>query len=480
MAIKPKLTTFDTTMVVVSLVIGIGIFRTPAMVAQAAGTPAVFFAAWILGGFISLLGALTFAEIGSRYSRAGSFYKIVAEHYGAAPAFMLNWTSVILVNGAGIAAISFIGAEYLNPIILPQRLQTQTAVRLSAVVLTLVLLAINLLGIKTGAWTQNILTVFKIGMIGLIVFAAFRYGGGAVPAAEAVPLSKSWVLALAAGLISVFYTYGGYHNTINLGADVRNARRNMPRAIVLGVLIIIACYLTVNFAYVKVLGLAGVAGAKLVAAETAKVIFGDFGYLFVSLVIVLSALGFLNVTLMHMPRIYYAMAEDRVLPAFFKKVHPRTQAQAPGLIFLGAIILLSIFFLGTFENIVNYVIFLDCANIALVASTIFVLRRKARRVKGRAFGSPLARDLNPRASTAEVDPRVKPGAPAAAETPYDGYKAPLYPILPAFFVLFLFGISLNVLLTQTKQALIGAALFATGLPVFLLMRRINTNRERKP
>jgi APA family basic amino acid/polyamine antiporter len=358
---------------------------------------------------------------------------------------MLNWTSVILVNGAGIAAISFIGAEYLNPIILPQRLQTQTAVRLSAVVLTLVLLAINLLGIKTGAWAQNILTVFKIGMIGLIVFAAFRYRGGAVPAAVAVPLSKSWVLALAAGLISVFYTYGGYHNTINLGADVRNARRNMPRAIVLGVLIIIACYLTVNFAYVKVLGLAGVAGAKLVAAETAKVIFGDFGYLFVSLVIVLSALGFLNVTLMHMPRIYYAMAEDRVLPAFFKKVHPRTQAQASGLLFLGAIILLSIFFLGTFENIVNYVIFLDCANIALVASTIFVLRRKARR----------------------------------AEVPYDGYKAPFYPILPAIFVLFLLGISLNVLLTQTKQALIGAALFATGLPVFLLMRRINTNRERK-
>ena len=110
MPIKAKLTTFDTTMVVVSLVIGIGIFRTPAMVAQASGSPAIFFAAWILGGVISLLGALTFAEIGARYSQAGSFYKIVAEHYGSAPAFMLNWTNVILVSGAGVAAIPIIGA----------------------------------------------------------------------------------------------------------------------------------------------------------------------------------------------------------------------------------------------------------------------------------------------------------------------------------------------------------------------------------
>lgn len=445
MPIKAKLTTFDTTMVVVSLVIGIGIFRTPAMVAQAAGSSILFFAAWILGGVISLLGALTFAEIGARYSQAGSFYGIVAEHYGSAPAFMLNWTNVVLVNGAGVAAISIIGAEYLNPIILPQAWQTQKAVQASAVALTLILLAVNLLGIKTGAWVQNILTVFKIGLIALIVIAAFSHGGQAAIAAVATPAPKAWVAALAAALISVFYTYGGYHHTINLGADVKDARRNLPRAIVLGVLIIIACYVTINFAYVHVLGPAGVSGAKLVAAETAKTVFGSFGHLFVSLVIVLSALGFLNVTLIHMPRIYLAMAEDRTLPPFFKKVHPRTQAQTGGLIFLGAVIVLSVFFLGTFENIVNYVIFLDCANIALVASTIFSLRRKARREN--IF--------------------------------YDGYKTPLYPILPAVFVIFLSGISLNVLLTQTREALAGVILFASGFPIFLLMRRLNADRERR-
>jgi APA family basic amino acid/polyamine antiporter len=444
MAIKAKLTTFDTTMVVVSLVIGIGIFRTPAIVATKAGhRPAVFFVAWILGGFISLLGALTFAEIGSRYARPGSFYKIVAEHYGSAPAFMLNWTNVIIVNGAGVAAVSIIGAEHLNPILLPAKLQTPTAVQLTAAALTLVLLVINWLGIKPGAWAQNILTALKVGMIGLIVIAALRYGAGPAPVAAAAPSPGPWWPALAAALISVFYTYGGYHHTINLGADVKNAQKNLPRAIFLGVLIIIACYLSINFAYVKVLGLSGVAAAKLVAAETAKAVFGNFGYLFVSLVIVFSALGFLNATLMHMPRIYYAMAEDKALPPLFKKVHPRTQAQESGLLFLGGMILISIFFLGTFESIVNYVMFLDCANIAVVASTIFVLRRKAR----------------------------------ATAASYDGYKAPLYPVLPALFVIFLLGISLNILLTQTKQALIGTAFFATGFPFFLLMRRINKSRE---
>ena len=443
MAIQAKLTTFDTTMIVVSLVIGIGLFRTPAIVAQATKTPTLFFAAWILGGLISLLGAFTFAEIGSRFPRPGSFYKVVADQYGAAPAFMLNWTNVVIVNGAGVAAVAFIGAEYLNPIVLPPRLQSQLAVQLSATGLVLALLLINYLGIKTGAWAQNILTALKIGMIGLIVIAAFVHRGGPAPAAAAAASPKPWGLALAAGLISVFYTYGGYHHTINFGADVRNARRNMPRAIVLGILIILACYLSINFAYQRVLGLAGIAGAKLVAAETAKAVFGNIGYLVVSLVIVLSSLGFLNVTLMHMPRIYYAMAQDGAMPSIFKRVHPRTQAQASGLFFLGAMIIVSVFFLGTFEAIVNYVMFLDSLNIAVAASTIFALRRRARQ----------------------------------SSQAYDGYKAPLYPVLPAIFTLFLLGISLNVLLTQTREALLGALFFITGIPVFLLMRRIHKNHQ---
>ncbi|HMA54258.1 MAG TPA: amino acid permease, partial [Acidobacteriota bacterium] len=157
MTIKPKLTTFDATMIVVSLIIGIGIFRTPAMVAAAAKTPTLFYAAWALGGLISLIGALTFAEIGGRFAKPGSYYKVVAENYGSGLAFMLNWTNVVILNGAGAAGVALIGAEYLTPIVFPGAEPATGHVQITAVVLILGLLVINYLGIKTGAWAQNVL-----------------------------------------------------------------------------------------------------------------------------------------------------------------------------------------------------------------------------------------------------------------------------------------------------------------------------------
>ncbi|MBE3125038.1 MAG: amino acid permease [Acidobacteria bacterium] len=444
MSIKAKLTTFDATMIVVSLIIGIGIFRTPAMVAAAARTPTLFYAAWALGGLISFIGALTFAEIGGRFAKPGGYYKVVAENYSSGLAFMLNWTNVVILNGAGAAAVALIGAEYLTPILFPAAAAGRATIQATAVVLILVLLAINYLGIKTGAWAQNVLSILKVGMIGLLTAAAFL-SKKAPAGPSALPLDRPWILALGVSFIYVFYAYGGYQNTINFGADVRDAKRNVPRAIFFGILIVLACYLTINVAYVKTLGVPGIAAAKLVAAETARVTFGETGRLVVSLAIFLSAMGFLNVTLMQIPRVYYSMAEDRTLPAVFQKVNPKTQTQAFGLLFLGAIILVSIFLLGTFENIVNYVMFLDTMTLAIVSSSIFILRRKARR-SGEA---------------------------------YTGYRIPLYPFLPLLFVAFMLLISVNVLVTQTREALYGAIFFAAGFPVFLLMRRVS-RRETPP
>jgi APA family basic amino acid/polyamine antiporter len=439
MAIKAKLTTFDTTMIVVSLVIGIGIFRTPAMVAFATKTPLLFFTAWALGGLISLMGALTFAEIGSRFPKPGAYYKVVAESYRSSWAFMFNWAGMLIANGAGAAGVAIIGAEYLTPIILPSKYQNQLAVQLTAAILILFLFLINYLGIKTGAWAQNILTLMKIGMISLLVFIAF-YHRGEISRTDMVQSGASqplWI-ALGVGLIAVFYTQGGYQNTINFGADMKDASKKMPRAILLGILIIIACYLMINAAYFKVLGISGIAGSKLVAAEVAKVTFGNFGYLFVSLVIFFSAMGFLNAIFMQLPRAYYAMAEDKTLPAIFMKVNERTQAQEFTLVFFTATVLFSLVFLGTFENLVNYVMFIDALSIAVVASTVFVIRKKGK----------------------------KQGLV------YRGYQVPLYPVLPAVFVIFLVFVSLNVLWNETRSALFGTAIFASGYPIFLVMRRL--------
>lgn len=441
MPIKAKLTVFDTTMIVVSLVIGIGIFRTPAMVAAATGTPARFFTAWIVGGLISFCGALTFAEIGSRFSRPGAYYEVVADCYHSSLAFMLNWANLLIIGSAGAAAVAIIGAEYLVPIVLPASMQSQLAIQFTAAAAIIALLIINLLGIKMGAHTQNFLTVIKIGMILAIILAAFivkNSSSGMANSPTSAPLaSRTLYMALAVGLISVFYTYGGYQGTINFGGDVQRPRRNIPLAIFIGIGIIIALYLTINLAYYRVLGIEGMRTSKLVAAEVARVCYGNSGQFLISLAIFLSAFGFLNVNLMQTPRAYYAMAEDRVLPPIFKQVNPRTQTQEFSLLFYGATILLSIFFLGTFEKLVNYVMFLDSLNLAIVAATIFILRRRAR-----------------------------------AQPDQSEYQVPFYPILPAIFVIFLVSISVNVLLTETTPALFGCAIFGLGYPIFKVMRRV--------
>ncbi len=439
MTIKPKLSTFDATMIVVSLVIGIGIFRTPAIVASTTGTSTLFLTAWLLGGIFSFFGALTFAEIGSRFAKPGAYYKVVADCYHPAAAFMLNWANVIIVNTAGSAAVAIIGAEYLTPILFPSHLQTPITTQLVASGLTVFLLTINYFGIKTGARAQNILTTVKIGMMAAIVIAALFFGNHPSITPSHITTSHPWWMALALGLISVYYTYGGYQNTLNFGGDVKMAQRNVPRAIFFGIAIIISLYIIINLAYLYVLGIDGVAGAKLVAAEVARMCFGESAFTLVSITIFLSAMGFLNVTLMQIPRTYYAMAEDGALPAIFMKVNEKTQAQEFTLLFFGGMILLSIFLLGTFEKLVNYVMFFDNLNNAIVASTIFVLRKRV--VNGDMF---------------------------------EGYKIPLYPILPAIFVLFLLSISISVLLTQPNDTYIGLGILSVGYPIYYLMRRFST------
>jgi APA family basic amino acid/polyamine antiporter len=437
MNIKAKLSTFDATMIVVSLVIGIGIFRTPALVASSTGTPIIFFAAWILGGFISFLGALTFAEVGSRFPKPGAFYKVVADCYHPSVAFMLNWTNVTVVNGAGGAAVAMIGAEYILPIVFPESMRTQGMTQLTAAVLVTFLMVINYLGIKTGAWTQNILTVIKIGMILLLGFVAFSYGGSKpIASAQSLNGHPFWI-ALGVGLISVFYTYGGYQCTLNFGGDIKHPERNMPRAIFFGILIIIGLYLVINLAYYSVLGMEGIAGAKLVAAEVARICFGKSAYLIVSIAIFLSALGFVNVTLMQIPRSYYAMAQDGALPSIFMKVNEQTQTQEFTLLFFGCTILASIFLLGTFERILSYVMIFDTLNNALVASTVFILRKRG-------------------ITSSEGQP----------------YRVPFYPVLPAIFVVFLLTITVNVVISQPGSLLFGGLILLTGYPVFLLMRRV--------
>ncbi len=440
--IERRLSAFDTAMIVVSLVIGIGIFRTPALVAGHAGTTLAFYLAWILGGVISLCGALTYAEIGSRLPRAGGQYRAVAEAYHPVAAFMLTWSQAVL-QGAGAAGVAFIGAEYLNLVLLPPGARTPAALMGSAGALMLVLLGLNWAGIRTGARTQNVLSLSKIVMIaGLALSALLLIGRPAAPVATAAAPSFATLAGFASAAVAVFYTYGGYQGAMNLAGDVRDARRNLPLAIGGGVLVIVALYLAINFAYERALGLSGVAASPLVAAALARATLGPVGEAVVSVAIFLSAAGFVNATILQMPRSYYAMAEDGALPAAFLRVDPRTQVQKVGLAFFAFTMLGPALMLGSFDNLLNYVMFSDSIALAVLASTLFVLRRR--------------------------DPDG------------GGFRMPGYPVLPLLFTACLLGVSLRVLVTETRISLIGLGVLLAGIPLFLIGRRASGRGRATP
>jgi APA family basic amino acid/polyamine antiporter len=429
--IRARLSTFDTAMVVFSLVVGIGIFRTPAIVAGAAGGTPLFFAAWIAGGFIALIGALTFAEIGSRYPRAGGYYRVVADCYDPTLAFMLNWSQT-LMQGAGAAGVAFIGADYLMPVLLPPSWRTPQASLILACATMLILLVLNYRGVKPGARVQNLLSILKIVMIvGLAVLALLI-----APRTTATePRSDApAALRLASALIPCFYAYGGYHLTMNLGADLKDARRRFPRAITAGMFTVVGLYLLLNFAYQRVLGIGGIAESKLAAAALSRATFGPAGEVLISIAVFLSAAGFVNATIIQMPRSFYAMAEDGVLPRAFLRVNPDTQVQELGLLFFGATMLIPAFLLGSFEKLLNYVIFTDTLTLAVVASTIFVLRRRG--------------------------------------TGNGGFSMRGYPLLPAFYMVCLLGVAARVFTLEPRLALAGIVILATGWPLYRLGHRL--------
>lgn len=377
MSIKPKLSRFDLTMIVISLVIGMGIFGTPSDVAVKAGSTWVFFGAWIFGGIVSLCGALTFAEIGARYPTTGGFYKVFSYCYHPAFAFMINWVLVIS-NAASVAAVALLGAEYINPILLPVSLQSSLGTKLTTILTVLVLYAINFLGIKLSARAQNVLTIFKAGMILVLCTAIFKSDAQPVNPIAAIPHSGSLITAFGLSLVAVFFTYTGYAQTINFGGDIINPKKNIPRSIFIGIGVVIALYLAINYAYFAVLGLNGLQQTHTLAATMAGVLFGAIGAKITSILMFVSVVAYVNVNILSSPRVYYAMAEDGMLPAIFKRINPKTQVQEFGMSFFVLAILVILFFVGTFSDMLRYVMFFETIGVSIAAMAIFILRKKTK------------------------------------------------------------------------------------------------------
>jgi len=252
---KQGINFFSLTMIVVSLVIGMGIFKTPATIAAKSGTELIFFTAWIIGGVIALFGALTYAEIGQRLPVMGGYYKVFAHCYHPGVGFTIN-VLILISNAASLAVVALIGADYVSDLVFGHPSSTFFNVCIASLSVGLFYI-VNLLGLKTSSRTQNILMIVKISLILLLISSLFK--GVTVPihgvneGTIRVYDGSNGYLLLLVSLVSVFFTYGGYQQTINFGSEIKSAK-TMQRGIVLGILIVLFLYLAINYTYIKVIG----------------------------------------------------------------------------------------------------------------------------------------------------------------------------------------------------------------------------------
>ena len=437
-----KLGVFDCTMIVVSLVIGMGIFRTPANVARHVPDTFLFFFTWIVGGVIALCGALTYAEIGSRLPVTGGYYKIFSYGYHPSIAFAINCI-ILISNAASLTGVALIGAEYISGVIFPSVTDAATLqAREIAIALFSILLfyGVNLLGLKMSSRTQNVLTIIKISLIVLLITPLFFADSSKsnIVKHAVFPGWMEYLKGFGVGLIAVSFTYGGYQQTINFGSDIAQPGKNIPRGIFMGIFIIIILYLSINYAYIRVIGLDGLRNTKGIASVMASHVFGDAAGKILSILLFLSVLAYVNVLLMSNPRVMYAMAEDGVLPKIFAKRTAITDVLFTSLTAFAAVCVLIVFWMKAFDKILSFTIFLDCFGMAASAGTIFKLRKEKVHPNGEEF-----------------------------------YQMKLYPLLPVVFIAAYSFVAINIALDTPSTAL--TALIVMG--IFILIYFLSVKRK---
>ncbi|MEN9598201.1 MAG: hypothetical protein RL596_512 [Bacteroidota bacterium] len=435
-----KLNLFSFTMIVVGLVIGMGIFRSAATSAQNAIDPSVYFTAWILGGFIALCGALTYAEIGSRYPVTGGYYKVFSYAYHPSIAFAINCI-ILISNAASLSGVALIGSGYITKLF-PGVIWTDIDKALISCVAIIIFYAINLKGLRMSSKAQNILMVVKIGMIVVLILALFfPYASPAETVATTVTTpSMGWLQSLGVSLIAVSFTYGGYQQTINFGNEVDQPAKNIPKGIFLGIGIIISLYLLVNFSYYAIIGFDQMKGEREIAYVVIDKVFGAQGAIVFSFFLFFGVLAYVNALLMSNPRVMYAMSDEGTLPKIFGKQNEQNGVLTVSLTVFAALCIVILFFAQTFEKILNFTIFLDCFGMVASSATIFILRKRTRDLDGKGI-----------------------------------YKMKLYPLFPVLFILTYLFVGVSIAIQTPGTALTGIVVLAAFMGLYFV-----TKRPKKP
>jgi len=434
-----RLGLFSAIAVIVGSTIGSGIFRTPAVVAERVPQPGMFALVWLAGGVLALAGALSFAELASMYPRSGGIYVYIREAFGRPTAFLFGWAELLMIRPASYGAISIVCAEYTWRLLgtdgsLPVAgLPVSRAQSLAAALIALVAV-VNVRGIQFGALLQNVSTLLKVGallaLVALGVVLAPVTTDAPVAAAASLPLSLP---AFGLALVAVLWAYDGFGDLAFVAGEVRDPRRNLARAILVGTGVILLVYLLVNWVYATVVPLDRMPGLPLVAADVAEALIGRAGLVFITVAVAISTFGSLNGSTMTGPRIFFALAEDRLFFRGIAAVHPRYKTPARSITLMAT---LGIFYVSirTFAQLADQFIIGIWPFYALAVAALFRLRRTQ----------------------------------ADRERPYRSWG---YPVVPGLFLAAALALLTNYMLSEPWLFAMNVAVIGCGIPVYAIWLR---------
>jgi APA family basic amino acid/polyamine antiporter len=458
-------------MLVAGGVIGSGIFRKPGVMAAQVGSPELLLGVWVLAGVVSLLGTLSNAELASMMPRTGGQYIFLQRAYGPFVAFLYGWALFAVIQSGSIAALTYVFAEYTTRLVpLPEASAALAAfsfhvpligdvapfkdlgVKGLAAAVILVLTVINYLGVRFGGVVQNVFSIAKMSaMLGLAIAVVVTPGVGQVTnltADSAVihPTGLAWWAAVAAALQGAFWAYDGWHKITYIGGELKSAQRDLPRSLILGILLVTGLYLLLSAVYAFVLPIDEMARSKLVAADVAERCFTGGGR-WIAVAVMLSTFGAANAVILTSARVYFSMGGDGLFPALLGRAHPRFHTPAASLVLQAGWSIL-LLFSGTFDTLTDTLIFVSWFFYVANAWAVIVLRRR------------------------------EPEAPRP-------FKVPGYPLVPVVFVCF--GLVYVVLtlcndVIAYRQAIaagqpallncaLGLALVLSGMPIYFHYRR---------
>ncbi|HEX5184196.1 MAG TPA: amino acid permease [Allosphingosinicella sp.] len=423
-----RLGLFDATMLVMGGIVGAGIFVNPAEVARSVHSPAAIVGAWVAGGVVAMAGALVYAELAVRRPETGGQYAYLRDAWGPLPAFLYGWALLLVIQSGGMAAVAITFSRYfLDLTHLP------LADGLVAALTLALLTAINCIGVKAGSNVQSVLMLLKIGAIVALVLC----GLALAPLAPAQPHRADPPLAQLAAMTPVMFAYGGWQTTSFVAGEMRDPRRDLARGVLLGVAGVVILYCAVAFVDMSVIGPASLAQSKTPASDVMRLAVGTRGAALIAAGIAISTLGFLSQSMLTTPRVYFAMAEDKLFFPIFAKIGERSRVPVHAIALQGAaaiVIALS----GTYGAILSYVVSVDFIFFGLTGAALFVFRRR------------------------DPSTSLRTGSGEAGM-----FRVPGHPFTTAFFVAACWIVVAATVWGHAVNSLIGFAILAAGVPACL-------------